>query len=192
MEEEEDKRKKFAFLTTQQRTTYPHGLYTHKLGRKTNLIPGSPWLGPGAYDNEEINSINDNSKKWITSRRGYTHQSRTGPRLKKDIVEKTPCPTAYQKNWTAPKHFTPAYQPFNAKTPKLLVKMSDEQRTPGPGVYDVSEVKVGKKIQWPGQFGKPIHPIEPDLPQRSIRTELMVDKEYRKFKNKVAYFRLHY
>jgi len=190
-EEEELRKKWISFGTTQFRTCFPHAVMPTKLGRKMCPIRGQPNLGPGAYKNDEFNTVVGNCENWITTKRGYTHVSRTGPRILKEFSEVTPCPTNYQRDQSRPRTFVQASEPFNSKEKRMKYKLKQPDLNPGPGIYDL-DLKQNRRVRWPQQFGKPIFPIAPNLPKRSVRTELMVDKEYRKFKNKVAYFRLYY
>lgn len=186
-----ERNKRVYNLASEHRDCFPTGAGRHKLGSSTRLIMPPPHLGPGAYRNDEYNTIYQNSNTWLTSKLGYTLQARTAPRIKKEIQEETPCPTHYQKNWCRPKKYKQDFYSFNQKSEKLKPRMLTPLKTPGPGQYEYG-VKTNRKVTWPGKFNGPIHPIEPNLPQRSLKTELMVDKEYRKFKNKVAYFRMYY
>jgi len=186
--EEEDKKKRISFGTTQNRKGFPLSTEPNKLGTVLKPIRGSPNLGPGVYNDQHYNTIAWNIDRKTVSNKGII---RTGPRLIKKKYEKTPCPTAYQTNWTKQKQFVPSAQPFNIKEKRFNEVLTQPQINPGPGNYNFGR-DLNRKIVWPQQFGRPIHPIEPNLPKRSVRAELMVDKEYRKFKNKVAYFRLYY
>ena len=43
-----------------------------------------------------------------------------------------------------------------------------------PGIYE-HEVTRNRHVTWPQQFGKPIHPIEPHLERKTIKTEVCVN-----------------
>jgi len=188
IQKEKERKKYFSFLTTQERNNFPTGQAHDRMGASIKMIKGQPNTGPGTYHNHDYNTIKTNSDRWMTSKLGYTCSARTAPRIAKQHQEKTPDPSHYQRNTTLPKLKPPNMYGFNCTQERFN---AEDVHGPGPGTYD-HEFKVNRKVIWPEQFGKPIFPIEPNLPQRSLKTELLVDKEYRKFKNKVAYFRLYY
>ena len=102
----------------------------------------------------------------------------------------TPSPTSYQTAWTKFKKVEPAFKPFQTSMgfPEPIL---DPMITPGPGSYE-HNVQRDRKVHWPQQFGAPIKPIQPSPSARTLKTELYTDKEFRKYRNRVAYFSLYF
>ncbi|EMP30860.1 Putative protein C1orf88 like protein, partial [Chelonia mydas] len=59
------------------------------------------------------------------------------------------------------------------------------------GTYEADKLPH-KKITWPMKFGSPDWSLVPVLERRTLRTELITDKEFRKHRNRLAYLSLYY
>ncbi|TFK03718.1 rhodopsin [Platysternon megacephalum] len=60
-----------------------------------------------------------------------------------------------------------------------------------PGTYEADKLPH-KKITWPMKFGSPDWSLVPMPERRTLRTELITDKEFRKHRNRLAYLSLYY
>lgn len=161
------------------------------LGDRVPLVYGAPHLGPGCYENAVFSSFTYNLKQWKCSARGYAIGARTASRFPKVQVSITPSPAFYQLDCSLAKRITPSHKPFHSSEERFRYAAMRSSTTPGPGVYDLNVVR-NKKVQWPQQFGAPIKPIQPSPVKRTIKTELFSDKEFRKYRNRVAYLSMYY
>ncbi|XP_073416847.1 ciliary microtubule-associated protein 3 isoform X2 [Dendrobates tinctorius] len=103
----------------------------------------------------------------------------------------TPSPAEYQSFWSRERSFSPNYAPFNIKALRFPDKKTDIILNPSPGAYEHS-TKQGRKVSWPGRFGSPEWSVVPSLEKKTLRSELLTDKEFRKTRNRVAYLSLYY
>lgn len=188
---ENPNKKPVSFGTTQSRGLFPHICAPDRTGNQLYPMKGAPNRGPGCYNNAEMTSFVHNLDNWICSNKGYTYGSRTASRFRKDFKTLTPSPEKYQTTWTKPRKFQDAYKPFQVASERFHQLTIDPMITPGPGVYE-HEFDRNRHISWPQQFGSPMQPIQPNLDKKTLKTELLSDKEFRKFRNRVAYFRLYY
>jgi len=190
-----EKKTKVSFGTTGPREVFPTHVPHTRFGNELIGIRGAPNRGPGCYDNEEVSNLFYGVKTRILSDKGYVLGARTGPRLAREYVFKTPAPTAYQKDHTELIEFDPNYKAFNAAANRFPVYKRDvEEITPGAGTYEHS-ISRNRKVQWHGAFGGT--PINlPDVEQQSTilkNTEkLMSTKEEKKYHRKLAYLKLYY
>lgn len=183
--------KRVSFGTTIRKEADPEtGLQKIPTDR-LNLVHGPPHLGPGCYDNDKFSSFTYNLRQWKCSTRGYTIGARTAPRFRdhKDIV--TPSPAVYQRGWASPKPIATCRRPFHTSAERFQQLTQDPMITPGPGIYD-HNVRRNRKVEWPQKFGAPIQPIQPCSVRRTCKIELFGDKEFRRYRNRVAYLSMYY
>jgi len=191
----QEKKSNVSFGTTLTREIFPTHVPHTRFGNDLIGIRGAPNRGPGCYNNEEVSNFQYGIKSKITSEKGYSLGARTGPRLARELVFKTPAPTAYQTECTAPIEFEPAYKPFSAAAKRFPVYKRDvEEVTPGAGTYE-HLIPSNRKVQWHQSFGGT--PINlPNVEQQSTidkNTEkLMSTKEEKKYHRKLAYLKLYY
>nr|CAB3264857.1 protein pitchfork-like [Phallusia mammillata] len=190
MDIDDPNKKAVSFGTTLDRGLFPHVCAPDRTGNELYPLRGAPDRGPGRYNNAEVSSFTYNLDKWVCSKRGYTCGSRTEPRFRKIHQMVTPSPTQYQTNWTNRVKPKSAYKPFETSALRFKQLTQDPMITPGPGIYE-HDVPRNRQVKWPQQFGAPITPIQPNVMRRTLKTELLGDKEARKFRNRVAYFRLY-
>ncbi|XP_068125526.1 ciliary microtubule-associated protein 3 isoform X2 [Hyperolius riggenbachi] len=114
-----------------------------------------------------------------------------GPGCYNNEEMETPSPAEYQSSWSKERTFSANYVPFSIQAVRFPDKMSDLSLNPGPGVYE-REIHVGRKVSWPGQFGSIDWSSVPSLQKRTLRSELLTDREFRKNRNRVAYLSLYY
>jgi len=190
-----EKKSNISFGTTLTREIYPTHVPSTRFGNELIGIRGAPNRGPGCYNNEQVSNFWHGIETKITSEKGYSLGARTGPRLAREYVFKTPAPTAYQTGCTDPILFDPAYKPFSAAAQRFPIYKRDvEEVTPGPGTYEHG-IHRDRKVQWHQSFGGA--PINlPDVEQQSTITKntekLMSTKEEKKYHRKLAYLKLYY
>lgn len=184
-------RKAVSFGTTLDRGLFPHVCAPDRTGNELYPLRGAPHRGPGCYNNAEVSSFTYNLDKWKCSTRGYSCGARTDPRFGKVHQLVTPSPPQYQTEWTKPRNTAPAYKPFQTSATRFKELTVDPMITPGPGIYE-HDVQRNRQVHWPQQFGAPIKPIQPDSVKKTLKTELLSDKEFRKFRNRVAYFKMYF
>nr|XP_013052069.2 protein pitchfork isoform X2 [Anser cygnoides] len=105
----------------------------------------------------------------------------------------TPGPGTYQSFWNKDRKCQPSHAPFSSKTSRFPDKPSNKELFPGPGTYDTDK-QLHKKITWPMKFGSPDWSLVPMPAKRMLKTEvqkLMVDREFIKHRNRVAYLSLY-
>ncbi|XP_077994276.1 ciliary microtubule-associated protein 3-like [Glandiceps talaboti] len=194
-----EKTSNVSFGTTLGRPLFPTNVPPTRVGVILNS-ESSPNIGPGTYDNEEVSGFVYQIDKQVTSKRGYSLGARTGPRIRQKFQEKTPCPSAYQKDITDPMTFDPAFKPFQAGALRFPRIQKDPDLTPGPGTYEHS-VPRNRKVGFHGTFGGPqLLKIPPDggflLPEEckgtTYKSRLMSYKDARKFKIREAYLSLYW
>ncbi|XP_040608029.1 protein pitchfork isoform X2 [Mesocricetus auratus] len=119
--------------------------------------------------------------------RGSPH---TGPGCYTETDDVTPYPGMYQKVDTWNEKHKQCFAPFNALMPRFGTEVKGTSY-PGPGTYN-PEKKSPPKIVWPMKFGSPDWSQVPCLEKRTLKAELSTDKDFRKHRNRVAYFSLYY
>lgn len=189
--DENPAKKRISFGTTLDRGCFPYKCAPDRIGNELNPLKGSPFRGPGLYNNAELTSFTYNLDNRVCSTKGYTFSARTDPRFRRVHQMYTPSPTQYQTKCTKPKTSQPAYEPFETSEVRFKARKVDQMKTPGPGTYE-HDIERNRRISWPKQFGPPISPIQPVSARRTLKTELLGDKEFRKFRNRVAYFQLYF
>ncbi|XP_077151540.1 ciliary microtubule-associated protein 3 [Ranitomeya variabilis] len=191
MEQEPEARKRVCFGSAQERKQFPYYCAPDRLGNDLAPIRGAPNRGPGCYKYEEVTSLEYLQERRPTSKKGYIMGARTAPRFPKDSKMQTPSPADYQSFWSKERSFSPSYAPFNIKALRFPDKKTDIVLNPSPGTYEHS-TKQGRKVSWPGRFGSPEWSVVPSLEKKTLRSELLTDKEFRKTRNRVAYLSLYY
>ncbi|XP_039271972.1 ciliary microtubule-associated protein 3-like [Styela clava] len=190
-QQENPAKKLVSFGTTLNRGLFPHVHAPDRTGNEIYPLRGAPHRGPGCYNNAEVSSFTYNLGQWICSSRGYSCGARTNPRFRKVHELVTPSPSFYQTDWTKFKCPAAAYKPFETSAMRFKEPILDPMITPGPGIYE-HNVPRNRRVEWPQQFGAPIKPIQPDSKKRTLRIELLSDKEFRKYRNRVAYFKMYF
>ncbi|KAM4871361.1 ciliary microtubule-associated protein 3 isoform 2-T2 [Thomomys bottae] len=179
----------YSFGTCQPRKIFPYFHPPNRLGNKFLPIRGAPHRGPGRYAENDWNGLAYSLSKIPTSVKGYTLGARTSTRFK-TIKDTTPYPGKYQRVNTGEQKLKQNFAPFNTLIPRF-VSYSKESSYPGPGTYN-PEKKPPFKVTWPMVFGAPDWDQVPCLEKRTLKTELSTDKDFRKHRNRVAYFSLYY
>ncbi|NXS94635.1 PIFO protein, partial [Jacana jacana] len=185
-----DAQKRISFGSCQERKMFPLHHAPDRLGVQLIAIRGSPALGPGCYLSQEV-SFRYSLEKRPLSQKGYVLGARTAQRFKPEPQTVTPSPATYQSLWKTERKRQPACVPFSTKTPRFPDKTSDKDFFPGPGTYETDK-RVHKKITWPMKFGSPDWSLVPTPAKRMLKTELTIDREFRKHRDRVAYLSLYY
>ncbi|XP_075706759.1 ciliary microtubule-associated protein 3 [Rhinoderma darwinii] len=191
MEHEPEVLKRVCFGSTQERKHFPYYCAPDRLGNDLAPIRGASNRGPGCYKYEEVTSMEFLQERKPMSKKGYIMGARTAQRFPKEIKMQTPSPADYQSFWTKEYAFSPSYASFNIKAVRFPDKKTDIYLNPSPGTYEHA-TKQGRKVSWPGRFGSPEWSEVPSLERRTLRSELLTDKEFRKARNRVAYLSLYY
>ncbi|KAF6293454.1 primary cilia formation [Rhinolophus ferrumequinum] len=119
--------------------------------------------------------------------RGEPHR---GPGCYITENDMTPYPGMYQTVNPREQKHKQNFAPFNALLPRFRTYSKDTYHL-GPGTYN-PKIKPPPKINWPMKFGSPDWAQVPCLQKRTFKTELSTDKDFRKFRNRVAYLSLFY
>ncbi|XP_043932929.1 protein pitchfork [Protopterus annectens] len=180
-----------SFGTTQDRKLFPYYCAPDRLGNELAPLRGAPQRGPGCYENEAVSSFIYYLQKKPESKKGYTLGARTAKRFPPEVQNVAPAPTAYQLEWSKERTFKPSSAPFSISANRFQEKTESTVLTPGPGSYE-HDVARNQKVSWPMKFDRPDWSLVPSLPKRTLRTELVSDKEFRKHRNRVAYLSLYY
>ncbi|KAG8451051.1 hypothetical protein GDO86_003365, partial [Hymenochirus boettgeri] len=117
--------KKLCFGSTQDRKLFPSYCAPDRLGNDLAPIRGSPNLGPGCYNFEEVTNLNHFLETRPISIKGYTMGARTAPRIPQNNKAVTPGPGEYQSFWTKEHRVSPAYVPFFVSATRFPNKMSE-------------------------------------------------------------------
>uniref|UniRef100_A0A8B9B982 Ciliary microtubule associated protein 3 n=1 Tax=Anser brachyrhynchus TaxID=132585 RepID=A0A8B9B982_9AVES len=168
-----------SFGSCQERKTFPLHHAPDRLGIQLGAIKGNPFLGPGCYQSQEVSCL--------------TFILRAFPSQKTHIIRKltvTPGPGTYQSFWNKDRKCQPSHAPFSSKTSRFPDKPSNKELFPGPGTYNTDK-QLHKKITWPMKFGSPDWSLVPMPAKRMLKTQLMVDREFIKHRNRVAYLSLY-
>ncbi|XP_015198228.2 ciliary microtubule-associated protein 3 isoform X2 [Lepisosteus oculatus] len=179
------------FGSSQERKLFPSHCAPDRLGNELAPLRGGSHLGPGCYDNHTVGTIVYELERKPESRKGYTLAARTAPRLLPTAQAVTPSPQHYQKDWTRPGPLLPSAAPFCSSAQRFQSWHALCDSHPGPGAY-AHDTAQNRKVSWPMKFGSPDWNQVPSLEKRSLRTELLCDKEFQKRRNRIAYFSLFY
>nr|XP_056700802.1 protein pitchfork [Euleptes europaea] len=180
-----------SFGSCQERRMFPFFHAPDRLGNVYIPITGDPSLGPGAYDHAERNNILYHLAHKPGSIKGYTMGARTAPRFALSDKYVTPEPTAYQTILAKDQKIQPKYAAFSSKSPRFSPKILEAELFPGPGTYDPYKMPH-RHVTWPGKFGSPDWSLVPAPAKRTLKTELITDKAFRKQRNLLAYLSLYY
>ncbi|XP_060089254.1 ciliary microtubule-associated protein 3 isoform X2 [Heteronotia binoei] len=180
-----------SFGSCQERRIFPFFHAPDRLGNEFVPITGDPSRGPGSYDYAERNNIIYHLAHRPESIRGYTMGARTTPRFA--VIDKcvTPGPTSYQTILPKDQMIHPKYAVFSSKSPRFSQKVLDTELFPGPGTYDPYKLPH-RHVTWPGKFGSPDWSLVPAPAKRTLKTELITDKAFRKQRNLLAYLSMYY
>merc|ERR1712188_5733 len=181
-----------SFGTTLNRPLFPHKCAPDRTGNELTPLRGSQNRGPGVYNDHIITSFiyQHHPNVHPCSLTGY-YLNRTEKRffgVKKHV---TPAPNLYQKDNTKIRTFKPEYKPFASAGNRFEEARIDTMRTPGPGSYNVHNLRRDRKISWPQQFGgrtdsKARNLIRPDEARRIFRTDRAARKAELKRENRLA------
>ncbi|XP_015860452.2 ciliary microtubule-associated protein 3 isoform X2 [Peromyscus maniculatus bairdii] len=180
----------YSFGTRQKRKLFPHYHPPTWLGNSFLPVRGSPHTGPGCYTAADWNGLAYSLSHTPTSTKGYAIGARTAVRFKPVSKDVTPYPGMYQKVCTWNEKSKQSFAPFNALMPRFRGEAQGNSY-PGPGTYN-PEKKSPPKVVWPMKFGSPDWCQIPCLEKRTLKAELSTDKDFRKHRNRVAYFSLYY
>ncbi|XP_078403910.1 ciliary microtubule-associated protein 3-like [Cetorhinus maximus] len=159
-------------------------------GNEYPPIRGTPNCGPGCYDTYLKYSLNDNLEKKPESKIGYVLGARTAVRF-------LPQSEASIPNWeevqsSVSSYVVPAASCFVVCWDnKQSQRRSDGAQTSSPGTYEPNKPR-NRQVTWPMKFGSPDWNLVPAPKKRTLRIELASDKEFRKHRNRVAYFSLYF
>ncbi|XP_072419791.1 ciliary microtubule-associated protein 3-like isoform X1 [Chiloscyllium punctatum] len=159
-------------------------------GNEYPPIRGTPDCGPGHYDTYLTNSLIDNLERKPESKMGYTLGARTSVRFLPKLTI-SPGPAVYQRRLGRERTFKPSSAPFGSSTPRSRESSLNKLVVPGPGTYHPNEQR-NQHVTWPMKFGAPDWNLVPAPKKRTLRIELASDKEFRKHRNRVAYFSLYF
>ncbi|XP_030077521.1 ciliary microtubule-associated protein 3 [Microcaecilia unicolor] len=183
--------KQISFGSTQERKQFPYYCAPDRLGNELAPIRGLPRISPNTYKVDKVTGMIYCLRMKPQSLKGYTLGARTAQRFPPDWKRDLPSPSEYQSVWMKERVFTPNFAPFSAKTERFEKRMSDATLFPGPGTYS-HELCENRKVSWPMKFGSPDWSLVPSLEKRTLKSELITDKEFRKNRNRVAYLSLYY
>ncbi|NWU69290.1 PIFO protein, partial [Pterocles burchelli] len=186
-----DAQKRVSFGSCQERKMFPLHHGPDRLGIQLIAIRGNPSLGPGCYLSQESSSLRYSLEKKPLSKKGYVIGARTAQRFIPEPQTVTPSPAQYQSFWMKEKKCQPAWAPFSTKTPRFPDKPPDKELFPGPGTYEANK-QLHKKVTWPMKFGSPDWSLVPTPAKRMLKTELTIDREFRKHRDRVAYLSLYF
>uniref|UniRef100_A0A8C6JUQ2 Uncharacterized protein n=1 Tax=Melopsittacus undulatus TaxID=13146 RepID=A0A8C6JUQ2_MELUD len=172
--------KPISFGTCQERKMFPLYNAPDRLGIQLKSIRGQPSLGPGCYLSQEVSLafLLGAFPSWKTPRTGKSSLLQTV----------TPSPASYQPFQKKEREFQPAYAPFSTKTPRFPYFLPVFFR---PGTYKADK-QLHQRITWPMKFGSPDWSLVPMPPKRMLKTEITIDKEFLRHRNRVAYLSLYF
>uniref|UniRef100_A0A8C3SKN2 Primary cilia formation n=1 Tax=Chelydra serpentina TaxID=8475 RepID=A0A8C3SKN2_CHESE len=170
--------KRNSFGSCQARKIFPFHHAPDRLGNQLVPILGDPYCGPGSYDNEEVSGsaieLLSQDPGYI---KGYVLGARTSLRFPPDCKINTALVNQQSIN---------SMSKSVAEMRYILCSSSFR-----PGTYEADKLPH-KKITWPMKFGSPDWSLVPMPERRTLRTELITDKEFRKYRNRLAYLSLYY
>ncbi|NXC37958.1 PIFO protein, partial [Penelope pileata] len=185
-----DVTKRISFGSCQERKMFPLHHAPDRLGIQLAVNRGNPFLGPGCFQSQEESSLGYSFGKKTLSKKGYVIGARTAQRFIPEPQTVTPAPGTYQSFWTKERKCQPASAPFSTKTPRFPDKPPNKELFPGPGTYNADK-QLHRKISWPMKFGSPDWSLVPMPAKRTLKMELIMDREFRKHRNCVAYLSLY-
>ncbi|XP_048351768.1 protein pitchfork [Sphaerodactylus townsendi] len=180
-----------SFGSCQEKRIFPLFHAPDRLGNVYIPITGDPIRGPGSYNHAERSNIVYHLTHRPESIKGYSMGARTAPRFALSDKCVTPGPTAYQAMLTKDRKTPPMYAAFSSKSPRFSQKVLEADLFPGPGTYNPYKMPH-RHVTWPGKFGSPDWSLVPTPVKRTLKTELITDKAFRKQRNLLAYLSLYY
>ncbi|XP_066480751.1 ciliary microtubule-associated protein 3 [Tiliqua scincoides] len=183
--------KRNSFGSCQARKIFPFIQPPDRLGNEHVPIKGDPERGPGTYNHAERTTLLYSLIHKPESSKGYSMGARTASRFGLQSKHETPAPTAYQVIRIQELKHLSSHAVFSSNLPRFPAKIPDSELFPGPGTYDPYKMPH-RHVTWPGKFGSPDWSLVPAIPKRTLRTELITDKEFRKYRNLVAYLSIYY
>ncbi|XP_067863646.1 ciliary microtubule-associated protein 3-like [Heptranchias perlo] len=173
-----------------ERKVFPLHWAPDRLGNEFPPIRGTPNRGPGHYDTYFQNSLTENLEKKPESKIGYVLGARTSVRFLPKLSA-SPGPAVYPKKIGKDRVFKPSSAPFGSTAQRSKQSSLNSMVIPGPGTYEPSD-KRNRHVTWPMKFGAPDWNLVPAPKKRTLRIELASDKEFRRHRNRVAYFSLYF
>ncbi|KAK1328927.1 hypothetical protein QTO34_011097 [Cnephaeus nilssonii] len=167
------------FGTGEEKKIFPYFHPHNLLGNKFLPLRGAPHRGPGCYTTDTRYDWVYNLSKIPTSKKGYTLGARTAMRFKPNKTIKLQ--EGKQKQ---------SFAPFNVMLPRFVTHSRD-MSYPGPDMYN-PVIKPPPKVTWPMKFGSPDWDQIPCLRKRTLKAELPSDKDFRRYRNRMAYLSLFY
>ncbi|XP_028009856.1 protein pitchfork isoform X2 [Eptesicus fuscus] len=119
--------------------------------------------------------------------RGAPHR---GPGCYTTDTDLTPHPATYQTIKLQEGKQKQSFAPFNVMLPRFVTHSRD-MSYPGPDMYN-PVIKPPPKVTWPMKFGSPDWDQIPCLRKRTLKAELPSDKDFRRYRNRMAYLSLFY
>ncbi|XP_051890983.1 protein pitchfork-like isoform X2 [Pristis pectinata] len=176
-------------LDVPERKLFPLHWASDRLGNEFPPIRGTPNRGPGCYDTFSQNSMSGNLGKKPESKIGYTLGARTSVRFSPTSI--SPGPAVHQRRFGRNQGFKPSSAPFGSTSHRSKQSSSSKLQVPGPGTYEPNTPR-NRHVTWPMKFDTPDWSLVSAPKKRTLRIELAGDKEFRKHRNRVAYFSLYY
>ncbi|XP_067913403.1 ciliary microtubule-associated protein 3-like [Heterodontus francisci] len=173
-----------------ERKLFPVHWAPDRHGNQFPPIRGAPNRGPGSYDTYFKNSLTENLEKKPESKIGYALGARTSVRFLPKLTI-SPGPAVYQKKLAKDRIFKPSSAPFGSTTSKSRQSSLNKLVVPGPGTYEPNAQR-NRQVTWPMKFDSPDWNLVPAPKKRTLRIELASDKEFRRHRNRVAYFSLYF
>ncbi|XP_074044512.1 ciliary microtubule-associated protein 3 [Macrotis lagotis] len=182
---------KYCFGSCQTKKIFPFHYPPNRLGNAYVPLRGAPHRGPGCYNSHERNCVQFNLINTPMSNKGYIIGSRTSQRFKTSRKDAKLSPLKKETQKMKPSCVLPPYAPFNTISSRFNERPSDSSYFPGPGTY-YPKMQQCRKVTWPMKFGSPDWAQVPSLKKRTLKTELITDREFKLHRNRVAYLSLYY
>uniref|UniRef100_A0A7M4EYP4 Ciliary microtubule associated protein 3 n=1 Tax=Crocodylus porosus TaxID=8502 RepID=A0A7M4EYP4_CROPO len=163
-----------SFGSCQDRSIFPLHYARNRLGNQLVPIRGEPWRGPGCYKSDEKNTMVYSLTRKPESNKGYVIGARTSLRFAPDSKVRDSHGT-YLQSMNSTAEMRGVLHPSSFR----------------PGTYEADK-QPHKKITWPRKFGSPDWSLVPVPEERTLRTQFITDKEFRKHRNRLAYLSLYY
>lgn len=196
-----------SFGTTTDRSLFPLSCGKDRLGNELVPIRSPPHRYPGMYKNElKTSSIHQQENHYFSpgSKHGK-YLNRSEIRFFRVTTDEMSDPGLYQKSSLdiesdvnfLKKNQPANYQPFLAVKPRFVQKKVDTMFTPGPGKYDVVNLRLNRKVEFPGEFGsrpdmKQKMVPEPNAVKSMLKSDYFDKKKEARRAGKLAYFSLYY
>ncbi|XP_072212387.1 ciliary microtubule-associated protein 3 [Excalfactoria chinensis] len=185
--------RRISFRLFRDQETLPAHHAPERTSVQLEAVREIPTLGPGCYPSQEEMSLRYSFGIRPLSVKGYVIGARTARRFIPEPRTVTPGPGTYQPFWTKERKHQPNCAPFLSKTPRFPDKPQNKELFPGPGTYNADK-RLHRNITWPMKFGSPDWSLVPMPARRMLKTDvqkLLVDREFMKHRNRVAYLSLY-